>query len=221
MQKGIITRLEIQKRGKERVNVFLDGEFAFSLNLMDAAKLHKGQMLTDAEIEVLRGEDAVVKAVNQSARFLAYRPRSTQEVRQNLEQKGTAPEVIDAALAKLTDMGHLDDLAFARYWVENRNTFKPLSPQALRYELRQKGIADAIIHEVLADLDVDYIAYQAALERAQRLHGTTRHDFQEKIATFLQRRGFSYNQARDVIERLIDEMDMQDTEFFQPEDELE
>lgn len=221
MQKGIITGLEIQKRDKERVNVFLDGEFAFSLNLMDAAKLHKGQTLTNAEIEALRGEDTVVKAVNQSARFLAYRPRSIQEVRQNLEQKGTDPEVVDAALAKLVALGHLDDFAFARYWVENRNTFKPLSPQALRYELRQKGVADAIIREVLADLDADDVAYRAALGRAQSLRGTTRRNFHEKIATFLQRRGFSYHQAHDAIEQLIDEMETQDTDFFQPEDEFE
>jgi regulatory protein len=76
MQKGIVTALEIQKRNKERVNIFIDGEYAFSLNLMDAARLRKGQVLSETEINALRGEDAVIQAVDSASHFLGFRPRS-------------------------------------------------------------------------------------------------------------------------------------------------
>jgi len=75
-----ITTIEIQKRNKERANIYLDGEYAFSLSLIEAAKLHKGQTLTDAEITTLREADTITRAVDQAARFLAYRPRSIEEV---------------------------------------------------------------------------------------------------------------------------------------------
>ena len=83
----VITALEVQKRNKERVNVYLDDEFAFGLNMMEAAKLRKGQTLTAEEIKVLTDEDAINQAVNRAIDFLSYRPRSTEEVRRNLIKK--------------------------------------------------------------------------------------------------------------------------------------
>jgi len=211
---GIVTMLEVQKRNKERVNVYLDGEYAFSLTLFEAAKLRKGQALTAADVTLLRDADTVLKAVDRAAHFLSYRPRSIQEVRRNLEQKETPPAVIDAALARLSEQGYVDDVAFARYWVENRNTFKPLSPRALRHELRQKGIDSTVINEVLSDLDADEAAYTAAQSRAARMRGTDPRQFRAKLGGFLQRRGFSYATVHDVIQRLLDEIDAEDPEFF-------
>jgi regulatory protein len=216
---GVITALEVQKKNKQRVNVYLDGEFAFGLSLMDAARLRKGQTLTDAEIAALRDEDAVIQAVDRAARFLAYRPRSIYEVRQNLEKKDTSPAVIEAALNRLTDMGYLDDTAFARYWVQNRNEFKPLSPKALRFELRKKGVLPAIISEVLDELEGDELAYRAAQGRANRLRGVHRSEFRQKMAAFLQQRGFTYSTIRDVVERLMEDMEAQDPEYFTTDEE--
>jgi regulatory protein len=154
MTAGTITGLEMQKRNKERVNVFLDNEYAFSLNLIQAAGLRKGQVLAAADVAALQEEDAVNSAVDRAARFLAYRPRSTKEIHKHLADKDTSEAVIEAALRRLEHMGYLDDRAFARYWVENRDTFKPRSPRALRYELRQKGVTDSVIDEVLDEFDV-------------------------------------------------------------------
>ena len=216
---GVITALEVQKKNKQRVNVYLDGEFAFGLSLVDAAKLRKGQTLNDAEIAALRDEDAVVQAVDRAARFLAYRPRSVYEVRQNLEQKETPEAVIEVALNRLTEMGYLDDEAFARYWIQNRNEFKPLSPKALRFELRKKGVPPAIISDVLEELEGDELAYRAAQGRTNRLRGVQRSEFRPKMAAFLQQRGFTYTTIRDVVERLIEDIEAQDPEYFTTDEE--
>lgn len=136
---GVITALEVQKRNKKRVNVYLDEEFVFSLSLDEAARLHKGQVLSDADVEKLRDQDEVSRAFDSAARFLSYRPRSMHEVRQNLRQKSVPPAAIDAALERLSAHGYLDDRAFAEFWVRERNAFKPLSPKALRFELRKKA----------------------------------------------------------------------------------
>jgi regulatory protein len=214
MQKGIVTALEIQKRNKERVNVFIDGEYAFSLNLMDAARLRKGQVLSEAETNALRGQDAVIQAVDSAAHFLGFRPRSTSEVRRNLTDKEHAPEVIDAAIDRLTNLGYLDDLAFAHYWVQNRSEFKPLSHRALRQELRQKGVANAVIDDVLSDVDESELAYKAALSQTRKLRHLSPKEFHTKMAGFLQRRGFSYSIVRDVIARLQDEFETLDPKYF-------
>jgi regulatory protein len=215
---GTVTALEIQKRNKERVNVYLDGAFAFSLDLMQAASLHKGQQLDEAAIATLRDADAVSRAVDRAARFLAYRPRSTEEVRRNLADKDTPEPVIAAAMTRLETLGYLDDRAFAAFWIDNRNTFKPLSPRALRYELRQKGVADTIIDEALADIDAADAAYRAAQGQLRKLHGTDRATFRHKLSAFLGRRGFPFDISREAIERLLEEIDLQDPDYFHETD---
>lgn len=214
MQAGVITALEVQKRNRKRVNVYLDGEYAFSLPLIEAARLRKGQQLTEADIAALKGEDAVNKAVDRALRFLAYRPRSVVEVRKNLAQHDVPESVIEAAVSRLSAQGYLDDQAFVSYWVENRSTFNPLSPRALRYELKQKGVADAVINAALERVDAGDSAYRAALGKAQRLRGTSRKVFREKIAGQLQRRGFSFGIIRDTIQKLAHDLLAEDPEFF-------
>lgn len=214
MPAGIITALEIQKRNKERVNVYLDNEYAFSLDVMQAALLRKGQALSEAEVTALQDDDAIGQAVDRGVRFLAYRPRSEQEVRRNLSDKDIPQAVIDAAVDRLHNLGYLDDRAFALFWIENRSTFKPLSPRALRYELRQKGVADPIITDLLADVDAYDAAYQAARKRLQRLRGTDRSTFRSKINAFLQSRGFTYDIIRDITQQLIEELESEDLAYF-------
>ena len=219
MGSRVITALEVQKRNKERVNVFLDDTYAFSLSLIEAATLHKGQALSEAEIQALQDESAVVKAVDSAARFLANRPRSAREVRRNLERKDVPPPIIEAAIERLSTMGYLDDVAFARYWVDNRNMFNPRGPRALRYELRQKGVAEDVIETVLGDgLDVVEMAYEAASSRVRRLQGSTQQDFRNKIGSYLQRRGFTFGTIQTAISRLIEELEP--TDYFRS-DEVE
>ncbi|GAB4524903.1 MAG: RecX family transcriptional regulator [Anaerolineae bacterium] len=211
---GIITALEVQKRNKERVNVYLDGEYAFSVTLIEATRLKKGQQLTEADIRALKDTDEINKAFERAVNFLTSRPRSEAEVRRNLLTKDVPEPVIDSVIARLHSMGYLDDLAFARYWLENRDAFKPRGSMALRYELRQKGIANSIIDTVLEDFDSSDAAYRAAVDKARRLRGSTYQEFRTKLGSFLQRRGFNFATSRDVIEQLSSELTQEEPDFF-------
>ncbi|HIC89064.1 MAG TPA: hypothetical protein EYP04_06645, partial [Anaerolineae bacterium] len=165
---GVITALRFQKRNARRVNVYLDGHYAFSLAAVDAARLKHGQVLTDEEIARLRAADEVQTAYEQALRFLRYRPRSQTEIRRHLGKKGVSDSVIAAVMERLIERGYVDDLEFARFWVRERETFRPRSPYALRHELRMRGVDDAIISQVLAELDPEDSAYRAALSKVRR-----------------------------------------------------
>jgi len=215
-----ITRLERQKRNPERVNVYLDGEFAFGLNEGDAALLRKDQQLSDAEAAALQHKDQIVKAVNQGVNLLSYRPRSTQEIRQRLKKKDFPDEVIEAAIEHLQHLNYLDDRVFAHFWIESRSQHQPRGQRALQYELRNKGVADEIIRELLEELhDEQAAAYEAALPRVRRMHGRTQHECKQKIGAFLQRRGFPYEVANQTLARLIEELQHDEPAFFQPQEE--
>lgn len=206
---GKITALIAQKRNKDRVNVYLDGEFAFGLAAIEAIKLRKGQVLSDGEIEHLRALDEVERAHERALNLLAYRPRSAEEIRRRLGSAGFSEHAVDLAIERLTRIGLLDDLAFAHYWVDNRKRFKPKGARALRYELWQKGVPDAVIAEALEEMDEETLAYSAGRKRLQRLQNLDEGMRRKRLGDFLLRRGFSYEIVRDVIEQLWGELNQE------------
>ncbi|HYO89510.1 MAG TPA: regulatory protein RecX, partial [Candidatus Limnocylindrales bacterium] len=110
-------------------------------------------------------------------------------------------------IERLRALGYLDDHAFAEFWVSNRRQFKPLSARALRYELRQKGIAAGIIDEVLQEQDEDEDAYHAAQAQLRRARSTDRAELRQKLMMFLARRGFAPRVSREAVTRLLDELE--------------
>jgi regulatory protein len=199
----IITRLQIQQKNKERVNIFLDEEYAFSLELMLAAGLRKGQQLTEAEIATLQADDERKRAYAAALTFLGERVRSQTEVAQRLEQREFTPEAIAQTLARLQQEGYLDDTTFGQQWVANRQRFRPRSERALRYELRRKGMETSLIDEVIqeAEIDEDAAAWAALQPKIARWQGLERAQFSQKAGGFLARRGFGHEVARRVIDR--------------------
>jgi regulatory protein len=213
---GVITSLRLQKRNKERVNVYLDDEYAFALPINEALKLQKGQHLDDQEIAQLQTVDLEAKAYDRALRFLAVRPRSEREVHQNLKRyqprKGETLDEpqIEKVIARLKERDYLDDHAFAAYWVEQRNRFKPMAPQALRYELRLKGIESKIADEIIEQAtDPTVAALEAARQRGYRWQALSKEEFQKKMTAFLQRRGFHWEIIRDVVQQVWDEQEQQ------------
>lgn len=199
-----ITAIKLQKRDPQRVNIYLDGEFAFGLSRLTAAWLSVDRELTEADIEKLLSEDELENAYQKALHFLNFRPRSQQEVRQSLSKKGFADAVIETTLQRLVDQCYVDDRSFAEQWIENRSTFRPRSRRMLSYELSQKGITDQTIQDALEEIGTteEELAYQAALSRAQRYRSLDWMTFRQKIGGFLARRGFAYNTAAPVIKRL-------------------
>ncbi len=200
---GQITDIRVQKRKRDRVNVYLDGEYAFSLEMGVAVSLKRGEILSDEEIQGLELRDSVQKAYDRTLNYLAYRPRSGAELRRYLTKTHVSPEVSERVLERLSAAGLLDDEAFARYWVENRETFRPRGRRALRQELRQKGIDDALIAEILNELNEEESAKRAAIKQAPRYDNLDDGVFRQKMYSFLRRRGFDYEVVRETISCLL------------------
>lgn len=203
---GKITALRVQKKNNQRVNVYLDGEFAFGLAVIEAAKLHRGQYLSDEDIALLREKDTRETAYERALNFLSYRPRSEAEVRRYLQDKQVPPSIQEEVVSRLTRAGLLDDHAFARYWVENRERFKPRGVYALRSELRQKGLSDAVIASALENLDEEESAYRAAQQRVARWGHLDYQPFRRKLGAYLRRRGFAFETIEAVITRVWHEL---------------
>ena len=210
----VITALEVHHKNNERVRLYLDDAFAMELPLLDAASLHSGQCLTIAEVEALAEAGTVQRAFDRAVNYLSYRPRSTDEIRRYLANKAVPESLIAIVVERLQRLKYLDDLDFAKFWLENRERFKPMAPRALRYELRKKGVEDGIIDTLLSEYDTDDAAYRAAVGRIQRYKGITRQEFRQKLSGILRRRGFGAETIRDVVLRLQRELDESEAAYF-------
>ncbi|HNA90227.1 MAG TPA: RecX family transcriptional regulator, partial [Anaerolineales bacterium] len=164
-----ITAITAQKKNPNRVNIYLDGEFAFALARITAAWLKTGDLLNDEKIAKLQAEDSKERAYQQAMLFLSYRARSEKEIRQNLLKHEYSEDVVEGTLQRLRESGLANDNEFARAWVENRSTFRPRSRRALTMELRQKGLDVETVNAAVSEVDESALAYETARKRAPRL----------------------------------------------------
>lgn len=208
-----ITALEVQKRNPNRVNVYLDGEFAFGLARIVAAWLRVNSELDEKKIEQLQAEDARERAIQQAMLYLSYRARSESEIRQNLRKHEFTDDVIDHTLERLRRDGLANDSGFAQAWVENRSAFRPRSRRMLSMELRQKGIDDEASADALKKIDDESLAYEAAQKRAPRFKDLDWNEYRKKLSEFLARRGFSYPVIAPVVTRIWNETHAQNHDF--------
>lgn len=198
-----ITALKVQKKNHQRLNVHLDGEFAFGLSRFIAAWLQVGQELDEEDIAELLSDDEIETAYQKSLKYIGYRIRTTSEVEQHLRKKETNPVVIEQVLERLINKGLLNDKNFALQWIENRNEFRPRSHRMLVLELRRKGISSEIIQEVIENTQPeDELAYLAAKKRIRRYAHLDWQDFQRKLGSHLARRGFSYSTIKPVVHKV-------------------
>jgi regulatory protein len=163
--------------------------------------LQKGQELDEQEETVLRTQAEEEFAYMQAVRYLGYRPRSMAEMERYLRGKKHDDETVKAVITRLRTQGYLDDSEFAQFWVENRARFRPRSGQALRFELRQRGVAGDIIHEAVDGQDDEAAAWAVVESKLARWQALERPEFEAKVTNFLARRGFGFGVCRRAAAR--------------------
>jgi regulatory protein len=213
MPAGTITALRAQAKDPQRVNVFVDGEFAIgvSLNTISKEGLYVGKALSAEEFARVERVESSDKALHAALRFLEARPRSIYEIRQRLQRKEFADEAIEAAIERLAGLGMIDDGTFARSWIESRQASRPRGVGALRDELRRKGIDRALAETVLNDEALTGGEEQRAMTVARgALHkyanAPNRTAFQRRLGAYLQRRGFGFDTIGPILETLWAEL---------------
>ena len=207
MPTGTITAIAAQAQDSQRVNIFIDGQFVIGISLATLAQegLFVGQKLDEdgwARLEVAAQSEAAMRA---ALRLLDSRPRSVAEVRHQLARKHYPAEIVAQAVARMQELGLLDDATFSNLWVESRQRARPRGPHALRDELRRKGVDRATIDATLAAYTGDPQTEAVQIERVARA-ALPRYancpnwaSFQRRLGGLLQRRGFSLDLISPIL----------------------
>lgn len=202
-----ITGIKQQVKRQARYSIFVDEKYAFSLseNALLAQGIRIGLEVTKEELEAFKDASKFDKAYNLTLSYVARRMRSEWELLDYFRRKEIDEEAGEQILARLRDYGYVDDLAFARGWVENRRLLKPVSKRRLILELRQKHIADDIARQVLEEDETsDRDTLRQLVERKRK---QTRYADDQKLMQYLVRQGYSYNDVKTVLNATDEDLD--------------
>ncbi|PIR99304.1 hypothetical protein COT87_00265 [Candidatus Collierbacteria bacterium CG10_big_fil_rev_8_21_14_0_10_44_9] len=197
-----ITCLVQGKKNPNRVNLYLDNTFAFALSIDEVAKngLKKGLELSESEILSLKEKDNNEYIYAKLLNFLSYRPRTIKEVRDRLHKYAVKDKIKqNLFIAKLSDRGYLDDLKFATWFIESRNTHRPRSQRMLTQELMLKGVSRTVIAEALTGVVDDSGTISRLLDKKLGIKHTLGADEKQKIYVYLSRQGFSWDKIVSVV----------------------
>jgi regulatory protein len=217
-----ITSVEPQKNNPRRFNIFLDGQFAFGADedLIVERRLVVGKEIAAEDMEKILSEAEVGKLVEKVYGLLNIRYRSEREIRDYLkrlsfkrkikEQDELSEVVVEALIEKLKKRDLINDLRFAKEWVEARRRSKKKGINALKSELFQKGIYREVVEEVLSNeaesgLDEISLAKEALEKKLRVWKNLPQPEFKQKAIQFLMRKGFNYDIAKQVIENHLKE----------------
>ena len=197
-----ITKIEQGKKRQDRANVYIDGEFAFAiyLDILVRHGLVKGQDIGEDRINQIIREDELGKAYDRALRFLGYRMRSEKEVRDKLKEKEYQDFVIDEVIERLKKNKFINDSQFADSWVRDRTNLKPTGKKMLELELKQKGISESIIINVLSRIDKeDEFELAQKLASKRKVEDLAPEVRKKKITDYLLRRGFGWDVIKEIL----------------------
>lgn len=211
-----ITSVEPQKKNPHRFSIYLDGSFAFGADedLVVDRRLVPGKTIAPADVEEVLFEAEVGKLMEKMYRLWNIRKRSEREVRDyfriknyesRIKDKEEASQIaIDALVETLKKKGMVNDLEFAKAWVEARRESRQKGIRAIKLELFQKGIDKEIIEEVTAAMGSEEELAKLALEKKIRFWNNLKSlELKKKAYEFLIRKGFDYEIVKKTIESLI------------------
>lgn len=196
-----ITDMQIQKRNKTRANIYLDGEFAFALEMLTVMKLGL-KIGKDVDVQTIKAavfDSEVSVAFGKAVDYLARAMKTTKQMHDYLTKKGYAAEVVNAVIQKLQGYKYLDDQTYARLYTQQSKAYK--GERRIKQELVNKGIAhDQVDDEVQIDKD-DQL--QTATILAEKYLKNKDRDIKtmQKLQRFLLYRGFDFDTVNSIIRK--------------------
>lgn len=193
----------VAQKNKKRVNVYVDGFYAFSVfkESLIGLNLFQEKEISKKEIEEIKNIDIENKSMSKAYNLLSYRPRSKEEIRKKLSLK-FSDKIVKNTLKELEEKKYLNDEAFVDFWFENRAKSRGVA--LLRYELFKKGVAAEIIEQKISTHkpEKDLENAIALIKSKGKFKKLEQKEARQKIGSYLARRGYSYDIIKKALRRM-------------------
>ena len=202
-----ITNIEEQKRNKERVNIYVDNDYAFSLSkeVLLKEKIKVNDIIDMEKMKKISKEDNFMKCKNSALRIIERTIKTEKEIREKLIAKEYDEESINRSIDFLKEYNFLNDENYARMYVRDKS--KGQGKNKIKYSLIRKGLDEEIILEELSKIDEDEeenTAYEMALKKYNiiKKRESDSYKLSQKLYRFLISKGYGYDVASKVIKKI-------------------
>lgn len=193
-----ITKVQPAVKTAGRYNIYVDGQYSFSLDELQLVQsgLHSGLDIDEAELAKLKSESEFGKNYIRAVDLISRRLRSEREIRDYAFRKQWTKTNTERVIERLRQRGYLNDEVFARTFASSRLNSGRYSKKRIKLDLQKKGISSNIIAEVLHDEVDDTNALDKLIAKRAK-----RYDDDRKLIAYLMRNGFQYDDIISAIER--------------------
>jgi regulatory protein len=203
-----ITKIEVQKKNKERVNIFLDEEYAFSLSveLIYKEGLKKNDEVDSKRLELLAEAESKIRCKSTALKIIERSYKTEKEVIEKLKEKGYEDSAINKSIEFLKEYNFINDVNYAKAYIKDK--LNSVGSQKIKYTLLQKGIAKEIIEEELADLNKENeknTAFNLAKKKLDIIKKKENDNYKisGKLYRYLISKGYGYDITSEVIKEVI------------------
>jgi regulatory protein len=191
----LITKIAKAVKTDGRYNIFLDGEFSFSLDQSQLVelRLRKGQELSESEVRTLMAESDFGKNYLRALDLISRRLRSEREIRDYGFKKHWSEQNIERVVKRLYEHGYLNDEKFAAAFMRSKAATQNKSLRQLKLALRRKGISQEIITAAIA-AEENYSEAESLKKLIQKKR--SRYDDPKKLVAYLVRQGYNYDDVK-------------------------
>ncbi len=206
-----ITKMEIQKINKERVNIYIDGEYSLSVNgeLVYKENLKKGMEIDLEMLQNLASKEEILRCRESALRIIERNYKTESELRNKLKEKNYNNEAIDFSIEFLKEYNYVNDNAYAKAFIRDKSLSK--GKEKIRYELLKKGISKEIIEENMLLYMDEEIEHEAALKIGKKKYKlivrseNDRYKISAKLYRFILSKGYNYDIVKSVVKEIMDE----------------
>ena len=202
-----ITKIEYQKKNKNRVNIYLNDSFAFGidLNIMVKYSLSKNMELEETFIEEILKAEEEINVYNYALSVLSRTFKSEKQLRDKLNEKGYDGQFVDNTIIKLKEKKYLDDERYSEILINNKITVSKCGKRRIRQDLYNKGISNEIIDEKLRSISDDDELARALSLGIKKLRTIKKDDERRsiKLSNYLVNKGFEFETVKKAVVTLL------------------
>lgn len=204
-----ITKIEYQKKRKDRVNIYLDDDFAFSIDFdnMIEHSLTKNMELKEEFIDEILIAEEEIKVYNYGIYVLSRNQKSEKQLRDKMHEKGFDLQFIDSAIFKLKKKEYLDDERYSEIFIDSKLNSSMWGKRKVKEALYKRGIDRNIIEKKLSAITEEDEIKRACCIGAKKLKILKEDDTYKKaskLSNFLINRGFEYSTVKKTVSQLLD-----------------
>lgn len=203
-----ITKIEIQKNNKDRVNIYLDGEYALAIN---AELVYKENLKVKDDVDIsklqeIAEKESYIRCKESAIKIIERSYKTEKEIRDKLKQKGYEEKQINNSIDFLKEYDFINDNTYAKAFIKDKLSSK--GSQKIKYDLMKKGIAKDIIEENLIKVDKNE-EKEVALNVGRKKYESIRrkesdnYKLSGKLYRFLISRGYAYDIVKDVVKEIM------------------